>query len=125
MIIKTSSNKYLRCSVKNHKNAKIVMNIMDTCFKKHELRVNINLVDEPPNDGYDGWVTLFKTHNKLKPHAPFYEFDLFLVKNCTSLMICHELTHISRFCKYGYKDKRCHDEESVENEAVKRLGDFK
>jgi hypothetical protein len=121
MIIKTPSHKNLRCNIKDQKKAKAVYHIMKICFKKYELRVNINLINKEPDVGYDGWITLFKVHNTLKPYHPFYEFDLFLVNDFEPIVICHELTHITRYLNYGHTDPRCHDEISVEEEAARRL----
>ena len=57
-----------------------------------------------------GWVD--KTDKVKEVELRFRTFS--------SINIVHELVHARRYIKYGHADARCHDEESVEEEAVKR-----
>ena len=115
MILKTPSHKDFRCTVKDHKRAKAIIHIMRTCFKKHELRTDIALTVRTLSPDKCGecvaWVNKI---NQVK------EVEL-TIDDFTPITIVHELVHATRYLKYGHADARCHDEESVEKEAVRRL----
>lgn len=113
MILKTPSNKDFRCTMKDRKMAKTIIDIMRTCFTPRELRTDIILTKRPLDKCGECVAWVSKTNRLCEVELTIEDF--------TPITIVHELVHASRYLKYGHKDARCHDEESVEAEAVRRV----
>jgi hypothetical protein len=99
---------------------KKVLSVMQRYFKKHELRTHFELRQDklhtinPEEKMAEIWPSY-------RPHNGKTVLCSMILNEKDDLTIIHELEHAVRYIKYGHNDPRCHDEESVERQSVKRL----